>query len=46
MNSSIWPITLTDVITQAQSGPGSNGNEDLDPHHQMQFSVMPRKGKV
>ena len=28
-SSSIWPIdrTLTDVTTQSQSGPGSNGND-------------------
>ena len=31
LNSSVWPIdgTLTGTITPSQSGPGSNGNEEL-----------------
>ena len=31
LNSSIWPIDgiLTDITTPGQSGPGSNGNEEL-----------------
>ena len=43
--------TITGIITQDQSGPWSNGNEgvlhipqtpELEPHHQMHFSVIPR----
>ena len=45
--SSIWPIdrTLSGVTTPGQSGPGSDGNEEvlripkapalLEPHHQI-----------
>ena len=50
----IRPIdgTLISNINLDQSGPESNGDEGvfhipqtpgLDPHHQMQFSVIPRK---
>ena len=53
IKSSISPIdgTLTSTTTSGQSGPGSNGNEEvlpilktssLDPHHQMQFNVISR----
>ena len=46
----IQPIngTLTGTTTFGQRGPGSNDNErvtthfsELEPHHQMQFSVVP-----
>ena len=44
-NISILPIdeTLLGTTTLRQSGPGNNGNEGgLDPHHQMQLSVISR----
>ena len=52
LNRSIWPIdkTLKGSPTPGQSGPGSNGNEEvlytsiapgLEPHPQMQFSAIP-----
>ena len=51
--SSIWPIdrTLTGTTAPNQSRPESNNYEEvfyipqtpgLKPHHQMQFSVIPR----
>ena len=38
-NSSIWPIdsTLSGAATPGQSGPGSNGNEEV--HHIPQMSM-------
>ena len=49
-NLLIGPIgeTLTDTTILGQSGLESNGNKgvfhtlELKPHHQMQFSVIPR----
>ena len=47
-----WDETLTGTTTLGQSGPGSNDSErifhiskppELESHHQMQFSVKPRK---
>ena len=43
--------TLIGTTTLGQSGPESNGNEgvhyihltlELEPHHQMQFNIIPR----
>ena len=53
LNSPIWPIneTLTGTTILGQSGHENNVNEEvlhipqtprLEPHHQMQFSVIPR----
>ena len=54
LNSFIWPIdeTLTGTRTPGQSWPGCNGKKKyliflktpgLEPHHQVQFSVILRK---
>ena len=51
LNKFIWPTdkTLTGTTTSSQSGPGSNGNEEvlhnpqiciLEPHYLMHFSVI------
>ena len=51
LNTSIWPIagTLTGTITLGQSGPKSNGDEEVathsprqGSHHEIQFNVAPR----
>ena len=52
--NSIWPIyaTTTGTTILGQSEPGSNCNDrvihitqitELEPHHQIQFSVIPMK---